>query len=68
MELVCSDVHAIDVWNTVRSGNLCARMTRMAIQAMCFVKSEVSVVATDDRNEAPRQTYTASEFICKETA
>ena len=68
MELVCSDVHAIDVWNIVRTGNLCASMTRMAIQAMCFVKSEVGVVARGDRNEAPRQTYTASEVICKEPA
>ena len=65
MELVCSYVHAIDAWNNVLSGNLSVRMILIAIQAMCLVKSEVGVLATDDQNEAPRQPYTTSDFICK---
>ena len=64
MELVCSDVHAIDVWNTVLSGTLSVGMILTAIQAMCIVKSEVGVVATDDRNKAPRQLCTTSGFMC----
>ena len=68
MELVCSYVHASDVWNAVRTGNLRASMTRIAIQATCFVQPEVGVEARGDRNEAASQTYTASEVICKEPA
>ena len=68
MKLVCSDVYAIDVWITVRAGNVCDSMARKAIQDICFVKSEVGVVGRGDRNEAPKQTNTASEVICKEPA
>ena len=57
---VCSEIHAIDVWNTALSGTLPVGKILTAKQAMCIVKSEVGVVATDDRLNAQRQPCTAS--------